>query len=404
MTPELRRTALGWSDGSPVALPAVNLLQSKEKANGRPLSPPHRYGPGPLPHPQARPAAARRAAALVAADAGAAGTRAAADRRAAGAPASAGTAPGRIRRSAAVVLDATQLAEPAGCAASATSLHPLIRPDRPLRAGGGAGRAAGPSATSTRPPPSRRWRASSARSARRSAGGRTVHLVRLAPGAAADSTLDFLLSPRSAYVSGQVIEVGGPRPRRAGRAGRAADRAGHRGGPGHRRGGGGHPRPGRGARGVPGRAAGRRRARPRWPPGSAAPRCRWTSPRPTRRERDRRRAARRPRRPGAQRGHHPRPQARQHGRRALGRGPRGQPRQRAAGHRPPAQGRRGPRPRPDRGHRVHQRHRGQRRADQLRRVQGRRSSASSARWPRSPRSASAASPPTPSPPASSRPR
>jgi len=38
--------------------------------------------------------------------------------------------------------------------------------------------------------------------------GRTVQLVRLTPGAAADSTLDFLLSPRSAYVSGQVIEVG----------------------------------------------------------------------------------------------------------------------------------------------------------------------------------------------------
>ncbi|MEV6013767.1 3-oxoacyl-ACP reductase [Streptomyces sp. NPDC051976] len=38
--------------------------------------------------------------------------------------------------------------------------------------------------------------------------GATVQLLRLAPGAAADSTLGFLLSPRSAYVSGQVIEVG----------------------------------------------------------------------------------------------------------------------------------------------------------------------------------------------------
>ncbi|MEU3277389.1 3-oxoacyl-ACP reductase [Streptomyces antibioticus] len=41
-------------------------------------------------------------------------------------------------------------------------------------------------------------------------GGRTVNLVRLTDAEAAWSTLDFLLSPRSAYVSGQVIEVGGP--------------------------------------------------------------------------------------------------------------------------------------------------------------------------------------------------
>jgi len=42
-------------------------------------------------------------------------------------------------------------------------------------------------------------------------GGRTAQLVRLAPGvtaAQAESTLRFLLSPRSAYVSGQVIEIG----------------------------------------------------------------------------------------------------------------------------------------------------------------------------------------------------
>ncbi|OIJ66780.1 3-oxoacyl-ACP reductase [Streptomyces mangrovisoli] len=38
--------------------------------------------------------------------------------------------------------------------------------------------------------------------------GRTVNLVRLTDAAAAGSTLRFLLSPRSAYVSGQVIEVG----------------------------------------------------------------------------------------------------------------------------------------------------------------------------------------------------
>ncbi|ELS55387.1 3-oxoacyl-ACP reductase [Streptomyces viridochromogenes] len=38
--------------------------------------------------------------------------------------------------------------------------------------------------------------------------GRTVNLVRLTDARAAGSTLGFLLSPKSAYVSGQVIEVG----------------------------------------------------------------------------------------------------------------------------------------------------------------------------------------------------
>ncbi|MFF4785265.1 3-oxoacyl-ACP reductase [Streptomyces griseorubiginosus] len=40
--------------------------------------------------------------------------------------------------------------------------------------------------------------------------GRTVNLVRLTDASAAESTLRFLLSPKSAYVSGQVIEVGAP--------------------------------------------------------------------------------------------------------------------------------------------------------------------------------------------------
>ncbi|MGW5354657.1 3-oxoacyl-ACP reductase [Streptomyces sp. NPDC004031] len=43
--------------------------------------------------------------------------------------------------------------------------------------------------------------------------GSTVNLVRLAPGAEPDAALDFLLSPRSAYVSGQVVEVGPAAPR-----------------------------------------------------------------------------------------------------------------------------------------------------------------------------------------------
>ncbi|MBX9366319.1 3-oxoacyl-ACP reductase [Streptomyces sp. WAC04114] len=41
--------------------------------------------------------------------------------------------------------------------------------------------------------------------------GRTVNLVRLTDATAAESTLRFLLSPKSAYVSGQVIEVGADR-------------------------------------------------------------------------------------------------------------------------------------------------------------------------------------------------
>jgi 3-oxoacyl-[acyl-carrier protein] reductase len=47
--------------------------------------------------------------------------------------------------------------------------------------------------------------------AKETGGGRTVQLVRLAPEAGpadAESTLRFLLSPKSAYVSGQVIEIG----------------------------------------------------------------------------------------------------------------------------------------------------------------------------------------------------
>jgi 3-oxoacyl-[acyl-carrier protein] reductase len=42
--------------------------------------------------------------------------------------------------------------------------------------------------------------------------GRTVNLVRLTDATAAESTLRFLLSPKSAYVSGQVIETSAHRP------------------------------------------------------------------------------------------------------------------------------------------------------------------------------------------------
>jgi 3-oxoacyl-[acyl-carrier protein] reductase len=49
--------------------------------------------------------------------------------------------------------------------------------------------------------------------------GTTVQLVRVAPGADPGPVLDFLLSPKSAYVSGQVVEVG-PAPQAGPAAGR----------------------------------------------------------------------------------------------------------------------------------------------------------------------------------------
>ncbi|SDC78450.1 3-oxoacyl-ACP reductase [Streptomyces prasinopilosus] len=52
--------------------------------------------------------------------------------------------------------------------------------------------------------------------------GRTVNLVRLADADAAESTLRFLLSPKSAYVSGQVIEVGAGATTGTGPAGASA--------------------------------------------------------------------------------------------------------------------------------------------------------------------------------------
>ncbi|WUH91585.1 3-oxoacyl-ACP reductase [Streptomyces sp. NBC_00433] len=107
----------------------------------------------------------------------------------------------------AVVLDATAVADPADLQDVHAALHPLARSltacgrivvlGTPPRDGGLARSAAQQALEGL------------VRSLGKEIGrGCTVQLVRLAPGAAADSTLDFLLSPRSAYVSGQVIEVG----------------------------------------------------------------------------------------------------------------------------------------------------------------------------------------------------
>ncbi|MFI1096264.1 3-oxoacyl-ACP reductase [Streptomyces sp. NPDC020917] len=106
-----------------------------------------------------------------------------------------------------IVLDATEIADPAGLRAVHTTLHPLVRG---LAACGRVVVLGAP------PDPSDLGQAAAQQALEgivRSLGkeigrGRTVQLLRLAPGAAAGSTLDFLLSPKSAYVSGQVIAIG----------------------------------------------------------------------------------------------------------------------------------------------------------------------------------------------------
>ena len=67
-----------------------------------------------------------------------------------------------------------------------------------------------PACRPARRPRSGRWRASPARSGKEIGRGIAVQLVYVAEGAEdeLDSTLRFLLSPRSAYVSGQVIRIG----------------------------------------------------------------------------------------------------------------------------------------------------------------------------------------------------
>ena len=103
-----------------------------------------------------------------------------------------------------VVLDATAVADPADLQDVHAALHPLARSLTPcgrivvlgsLPQDGGLAHAAAQQALE-----------GFVRSLGKEVGrGSTVQLVRLAPGAAADSTLDFLLSPRSAYVSGQDL-------------------------------------------------------------------------------------------------------------------------------------------------------------------------------------------------------
>ena len=183
----------------------------------------------------------------------------------------------------ALVFDATGITEVEGLTSAARLLlpgHAPGRPQRPLpgprhRTGGlrlrrRAGRAAcarGLHPFAGQGGPARRHRpAGLPRPARTGAP---------APSVGAESTLRFLLSARSAYVSGQVVRVGagaltpasGPRAP-AGRAGRGR----HRRGPRHRRVHRGGALPRRGARGLRRRPAGRGGAVEDSPTPSAAPR------------------------------------------------------------------------------------------------------------------------------------
>ncbi|MFI8005484.1 3-oxoacyl-ACP reductase [Streptomyces sp. NPDC086010] len=112
-------------------------------------------------------------------------------------------------RPAGIVLDATGVITAAGLAAVHAALHPVVR----SLAGNGRVVVLG-----TTPSPDDHHQAAAQQALEgfvRSLGkeigrGSTAQLVRLAPGAtpaSAGSTLRFLLSPRSAYVSGQVVEL-----------------------------------------------------------------------------------------------------------------------------------------------------------------------------------------------------
>ncbi|MEU1477909.1 3-oxoacyl-ACP reductase [Streptomyces sp. NPDC005760] len=108
---------------------------------------------------------------------------------------------------AAVLLDATGVRDVAGLAEVHAALHPVVRS---VAASGRVVVLGAPlSLADHHQAAAQQALEGFARSLGKEIGrGRTVNLVRLTDTAAAESTLRFLLSPRSAYVSGQVIEVG----------------------------------------------------------------------------------------------------------------------------------------------------------------------------------------------------
>ncbi|NDZ77571.1 3-oxoacyl-ACP reductase [Streptomyces sp. SID10853] len=117
-------------------------------------------------------------------------------------------APADGGRLAGVVLDATGVTTVAGLAEVHGALHPVVRS---LAAGGRVVVAGAPlSADDHHQAAAQQALEGFVRSLGKEIGrGRTVQLVRTVSAPAAESTLRFLLSPKSAYVSGQVIEIGG---------------------------------------------------------------------------------------------------------------------------------------------------------------------------------------------------
>ncbi|MBY8878160.1 3-oxoacyl-ACP reductase [Actinacidiphila acidipaludis] len=121
-----------------------------------------------------------------------------------------------------IVLDATGITDPAGLRGVHTTLHPLVR--GLAECGRVVVLGALPDAADVHQAAAQQALEGIVRSLGKEIGrGRTVQLLRLAPGAAAASTLEFLLSPKSAYVSGQVIEIGPAPATPAAAEGDAAD-------------------------------------------------------------------------------------------------------------------------------------------------------------------------------------
>ncbi|MGW2280148.1 3-oxoacyl-ACP reductase [Streptomyces sp. NPDC001770] len=119
----------------------------------------------------------------------------------------------RADRPAGIVVDATGITSAAGLAALHAALHPVVR--SVARSGRIVVLGTVPSSEDHHQAAAQQALEGFVRSLGKEIGrGATVQLVRVVPGAAAsaESTLRFLLSPRSAYVSGQVVEVSGATP------------------------------------------------------------------------------------------------------------------------------------------------------------------------------------------------
>ncbi|MFE0133560.1 3-oxoacyl-ACP reductase [Streptomyces sp. NPDC059037] len=115
------------------------------------------------------------------------------------------------RHVSAVVLDATALSDTPGLAQVHAALHPVVRQ---VAANGRIVVIGAPvSASDHHQAAAQQALEGFVRSLGKELGRcRTATLVRIRSASAAESTLRFLLSPRSAYVSGQVIEVGDAEP------------------------------------------------------------------------------------------------------------------------------------------------------------------------------------------------